>query len=298
MRLLRLLGYQPRSCHSSSRKNSFWSGSKVRQTFLDYFEREQHLIVPSSSVIPTKLRGESPLPFVNAGMVKWRPIFTDEVQPPARFMDGVANSQKCIRIGGKACDLEQVGHDGHHHTFFEMLGSWAFNGSYGRTRSFQLAWDLLTKGYELPKDRLYVTYFSGCDKLGLPPDIESKEAWLALGLDLDRIHPMGVSDNFWQMGVDGPCGPCTEIYYSRDGSPDQKSWLEVWNLVFMEHNLHLDGSLSPLKHHHVDTGMGLERMTAIVSAMTSNYDTDLFTPLFDIIAKESNSRPYTGNFTE
>ena len=124
-------------------------------------------------------------------------------------------SQKCVRVGGKLCDLDQVGHDGHHHTFFEMLGSWAFNNTYGRAQSIQLAWKLLTEGYGLSKDRLYVTYFGGCQRLGLPADTATKEEWLALGLDPAHVIPFGSADNFWQMGLEGPCGPCTEIHYSR-----------------------------------------------------------------------------------
>lgn len=149
-----------------SRKNSHLSSNKVRRTFLDFFTKENHLVVPSGSVIPPTFRNSNTLPFVNAGMVRWRPIFMNEIQPPERFKNGIANSQKCIRVGGKACDLSQVGHDGSHHTFFEMLGNWAFNGSYGRERACGMAWELLTKVYQLPPDRLFVTYFGGCDKLG------------------------------------------------------------------------------------------------------------------------------------
>ena len=146
--------------------------------------------VPSSSIIPKKFKNENPtsqnqLPFVNAGMVRWRPIFLNKIPLPERFAGGVANSQKCIRIGGKNCDLEEVGYDGHHHTFFEMLGSWAFNGAYGRDKSCQMAWQMLTKIYEIPQNKLFVTYFGGCDQFGLPPDHETKETWLQLGILTD-----------------------------------------------------------------------------------------------------------------
>lgn len=165
-------------------KASNWSSSKVRSTFLDYFSNEhQHEIVPSSSVIPPKWRNVSPLPFVNAGMVRWRPLFMNELQAPKRFANGVANSQKCIRVGGKNCDLESVGYDGHHLTCFEMLGNWSFNGSYDREKSIQMAWKLLTDIYQLPKNRLFVTYFNGCDQLGLKADMETKEIWSSLGLN-------------------------------------------------------------------------------------------------------------------
>ena len=137
-------------------------------------------IVPSSSVIP-KYNNRNQLPFVNAGMIKWRPIFQNEIKPPPRFKNGIANSQKCIRVGGKSCDLETVGHDGHHHTFFEMLGNWSFNDSYGRKRSCQMAYDLLTKVYEIPESKLFVTYFDGCGQLGLPPDEETRETWREIG---------------------------------------------------------------------------------------------------------------------
>ena len=197
------------------RYSSSWTSVKVRDSFLSYFSKENHVIVPSSSVIPTKWRNVQPLPFVNAGMVKWRPIFMNEIKSPQRFENGVANSQKCIRVGGRNCDLEQVGHDGNHLTYFEMLGNWAFNGSYGREKSIKMAWETLTSIYELPEDRLYVTYFKGCDKLGLPPDLKTKEIWQSLGVYPERILPFGAKDNFWQMGIDGPCGPCTEIHYSH-----------------------------------------------------------------------------------
>ena len=288
------------------RLSSTWSSANVRDKFLNYFEANNHCIVPSSSIIPSKWRNQAPLPFVNAGMVKWRPLFTNELQPPSRFANGVANSQKCIRVGGKLCDLDQVGHDGHHHTFFEMMGNWAFNGSYGRSHSTKLAWKLLTEEYGIPKDRLYITYFGGCDKLGLPADNETKEVWLALGVDPERILPFDSKDNFWQMGLEGPCGPCTEIHYSHIDDlhakqlvnvPNQDDVVEVWNLVFIEHYLKFSGQLSQLDQQHVDTGMGLERLTAILNGSRSNYDTDLFQPLFEVIRKFSLKDHYQGTYS-
>lgn len=227
----------------------------------------------------------------------------DEVEPPDKFRNGVVNSQKCIRVGGKACDLEQVGHDGHHHTFFEMLGNWAFKGAYGREKSCTMAWELLTNVYQLPPDRLFVTYFGGCDKLNLPADNETKQVWLSLGVDPKRILPFGATDNFWQMGFDGPCGPCTEIHYSHVDGLDAKNFVnannqvvEIWNLVFMEHYRHLNGNLQPLSSHHVDTGAGLERLTAVLGGSQSNYDSDLFIPLFEMITQQTKAQPYSGSF--
>lgn len=286
------------------RANSSWSSADVRDTFLRYFESNSHCTVPSSSVLPTKWRNQTPLPFVNAGMVQWRPLFTNEILVPSRFENGVANCQKCVRVGGKLCDLDNVGHDGHHHTFFEMLGSWAFNNTYGRGRAIQLAWKLLTEGYGLPPDRLYVTYFGGCEKLGLPPDLSTKEEWLNLGLDPQQILPFGSADNFWQMGLEGPCGPCTEIHFSHLDKgqhlvnvPHQEDVVEIWNLVFIEHFLALSGRLEPLEHQHVDTGMGLERLTATLNGLKSNYDTDLFRPLFEVIQESTEREAYQKTFT-
>lgn len=305
----RLVTVYPRKCSSGLRKassSSSWSSATVRETFLNYFESNSHCSVPSSSIIPTKWRNQSPLPFVNAGMVRWRPLFTNEIALPSRFESGVVNSQKCVRVGGKLCDLDQVGHDGHHHTFFEMLGSWAFNNTYGRGQSIQLAWKLLTEGYGLSKDRLYVTYFGGCEKLGLPADIATKEEWLALGLNPHHVIPFGSADNFWQMGLEGPCGPCTEIHFSHlekggqhlVNKPNQADVVEIWNLVFIEHFLKLSsGQLEPLDQQHVDTGMGLERLTATLNGSRSNYDTDLFQPHFEVIRQFTGQEPYQGTFS-
>lgn len=140
--------------------------------------------MPSISVIPPKLNNENPLPFVNAGMVRWRPIIQNEIQPPSRFKNGVANSQRCVRVS----DLDVVGHDGHHHTFFEMLGNWSFNNTYGRKESCSMAWELLTKHYELSPNKLFVTYFGGCKELGLLPDLETKEIWSQIGICLIILH--------------------------------------------------------------------------------------------------------------
>ncbi len=290
----------------AKRYKSNWASSDVRAAFLDFFKDEKHEVMPSASIIPTKWRNISPPPFVNAGMVQWRPLIMNDVELPKRFENGVANSQRCIRVGGKDCDLEQVGHDGHHLTFFEMLGSWSFNGSYGRERAIKLAWDLVTNHLSLPEKNLFITYFGGCERLGLPPDNEAKEAWLSIGVDPQRLLPFSSTDNFWQIGLDGPCGPCTEIHFSHaDGlgcrdlvnAPQNNGdVVELWNLVFMEHHLHADGSLSALKNKHVDTGMGLERLTAILNGSKSNYDTDLFLPLFDVISHWSKAASYAGTF--
>lgn len=227
----------------------------------------------------------------------------NETKLPRRFESGVANAQKCIRVGGKACDLEEVGHDGHHLSFFEMLGNWSFNGSYNRETAIKLAWDLLTNEYKIPKERLFVTYFNGCNKLGLPADEETKELWLANGVESQRILPFGADHNFWQMGLDGPCGPCTEIHFAHRDGIDLKNQVnksdevvELWNLVFMENCLDSSGKLSKLPSQHIDTGMGLERLTAVLRGSKSNYDTDLFSPLFDAISQRTKFEPYSGSF--
>ena len=220
------------------------------------------------------------------------------------FLDKFYTTYRCVRVGGKDCDLEAVGHDGHHHTFFEMMGNWSFNGTYGRKESCAKAWELITTNYELPTDKLFVTYFGGCDELGLGQDLETKETWLELGVSPDRIIPFGAKDNFWQMGVSGPCGPCTEIHYAHSegagkhlvNANNDQSVVEVWNLVFMQHFKNLDGSLQNLPNTHVDTGMGLERMTAILNNSRWNYDTDLFQPLFELIQGHTEAKPYSKSF--
>ncbi|KAK3095392.1 hypothetical protein FSP39_014156 [Pinctada imbricata] len=290
-----------RILHRTQRLKSTWSSAEVRSTFLDYFcQKQDHLFVPSSSVIPKKGEGTY---FTNAGMNQFKPIFlgsVDKNNPMASYRR-VANSQKCVRVGGKHNDLEDVGKDLTHHTFFEMLGSWSF-GDYFKKEACRMALELLTKEYKLSLDRLYITYFAGCESAGLLPDNETREIWLELGVPESRVLPFGMKDNFWDMGDTGPCGPCTEIHLSHRGNSDcshlvnadSPEVVEIWNLVFMQYNRDISQKLLPLPSQHVDTGMGLERIVGVLQNTMSNYDTDLFMPLFNEIHKNSKYGPYRG----
>ncbi|KAM8999428.1 alanine--tRNA ligase, mitochondrial isoform 2-T2 [Sarcophilus harrisii] len=212
------------------------SASAVRTAFLHFFrDRYGHQLVPSASVRP---RSDPGLLFVNAGMNQFKPIFLGTVDPRselARFRR-VANSQKCVRTGGKHNDLEDVGRDLSHHTFFEMLGNWAFGGEYFKEEACSMAWELLTQVYGIPQDRLWVTYFDGNPSEGLAPDYESRDIWLSLGVPSTRVLPFGSMENFWEMGETGPCGPCTEIHYDLSAGVGPPQLVELWNLVFMQYN--------------------------------------------------------------
>ena len=265
------------------------SGS-IRRKFLEFFEKKGHLIVPSA---PLVLKNDPTLLFTNSGMVQFKDNFLGNANPKAKR---IADTQKCLRVSGKHNDLEEVGIDTYHHTMFEMLGNWSF-GDYFKKEAIEWAWELLTVEYKLPKDRLYVTVFEGDVKENLAFDLEAYDDWKKVIAE-DRILRGNKKDNFWEMGEMGPCGPCSEIHIDLRPEEEVKKLpgkalvnqshpqvVEIWNLVFMEFNRKADGSLEKLPAQHVDTGMGFERLCMAIQKKTSNYDTDVFTPLIDFVGK-------------
>ena len=264
----------------------------LRKLYLDFFQSKEHKIVASS---PMVVKNDPTLMFTNAGMNQFKDIFLGDSEPKNLR---IANSQKCLRVSGKHNDLEEVGHDTYHHTMFEMLGSWSF-GDYFKEDAINWAWEFLTKVCELDKDRLYVTVFEGEKEDKLEKDNEAFSIW-AKHLPEDKILNGNKNDNFWEMGETGPCGPCSEIHFDNRTdkeraaisgadlvNEDHPQVIEIWNLVFMQYNRFADGSLKTLPNSHVDTGMGFERLAMIMQGVKSNYDTDIFQPIIQAIAKSA-----------
>src|SRR5213595_2683380 len=286
------------------------TSSEIRQSFLDFFRGKQHTIVPSASLLP-----DSPnLLFTNAGMNQFVPIFLGQQKPQCK-PPRVTDTQKCIRAGGKHNDLDDVGLDTYHHTFFEMLGNWSF-GDYFKKEAIEWAWELVVERWKFPAQRVYATIYQPDNAAGDPAE-RDEEAWgywaekfRAAGLD-PAVHIVNGNkkDNFWMMGETGPCGPCSEIHVDLTPMGDTKGALvnkgsaeciEIWNLVFIQFNANPDGTFTSLPAKHVDTGMGFERVTSIIqgtrgfsdfaNARISNYETDIFRPIFDALEKLSGRK--------
>lgn len=256
----------------------------IRANFLKFFEDKKHTILPSASMV---VKDDPTLMFVNSGMAPFKEYFVGNGQPPSKR---IADTQKCLRVSGKHNDLEEVGYDTYHHTLFEMLGNWSF-GDYFKKEAIEWAWELLTEVYEIDKDILYVTIFEGDEQDKTAVDSEAFTIWKNIIAE-DRILKGNKKDNFWEMGDQGPCGPCSEIHVDLRSdeekakipghelvNKDHPHVVEIWNLVFMEFNRKADGSLEPLPQKHIDTGMGFERLCMVLQGVKSNYDTDVFTPI-------------------
>ena len=264
------------------------SVNDIRTTFLDFFEKNNHTVINSSPLVP---RNDPTLMFTNSGMVQFKNQFLGQ---EVRSYNRATTAQKCVRAGGKHNDLDNVGYTARHHTFFEMLGNFSF-GDYFKEEAIKYAWDLITKEFGIDKNRLYVTVYH--------TDDEAANIWKKYaGLSDDRIIKIASDDNFWRMGPTGPCGPCTEIFYDHGdsvfggppGSPDEDGdrFIEIWNVVFMQNEQFSDGTLKPLKMQSIDTGMGLERIAALLQGSHDNYDTDLMRDLIEASANATNVDPY------
>ena len=288
-------------------KANYKTSDQIREEFLQFFKEKGHLIVNSSPVVP---QDDPTLLFINAGMNQFKPVFLGEqegVKREGKIWKRVADTQKCIRVSGKHNDLEEVGHDTYHHTLFEMLGNWSF-GDYFKKEAIEWAWELLVDRWGLEPDRLYATVFEGNDEEGLPVDSEAVELWKNhTTINPDHILLYGKEDNFWEMGETGPCGPCSEVHIDLRPEEERKKVpgstlvnrddprvMEIWNLVFIQFNRLQDGSLQKLPDQHVDTGMGFERICAVLQGKTSNYDTDIFQPVIGKL-EELSGRKYGEN---
>ncbi|WP_309642642.1 alanine--tRNA ligase [Flavobacterium sp.] len=271
----------------------------IRKQFLDFFQSKGHLIVPSAPIV---LKDDPTLMFNNSGMAQFKEFFLGNGTPKS---PRIADTQKCLRVSGKHNDLEDVGFDTYHHTMFEMLGNWSF-GDYFKKEAINWAWELLTEVYKIPKENLYVSVFEGSKEDNVPFDQEAWDIWKGL-IDEDRIILGNKKDNFWEMGDQGPCGPCSEIHVDLRTAEekaqvsgkslvnnDHPQVVEIWNNVFMEFNRKADGSLEKLPAQHVDTGMGFERLCMALQGVTSNYDTDVFTPLIRKVEQITGLK-YTSN---
>ena len=271
------------------------TSNEIRAKFLEFFKSKEHTIVPSA---PMVVKNDPTLMFTNAGMNQFKDIFLGNAE--RKFLRA-ADTQKCLRVSGKHNDLEEVGHDTYHHTMFEMLGNWSF-GDYFKKEAIDWAWELLTEVYGMPKDRLYATVFEGAPEEGVPMDQEAYDFWKQY-LPEDHIILGNKHDNFWEMGETGPCGPCSEIHFDlrseeeRAVKPGSEMVnmghhlvIEIWNLVFMQFNRKANGSLEPLPHKHIDTGMGFERLCMVLQNKQSNYDTDVFQTRISEIAALSGKK--------
>ncbi|WP_138430351.1 alanine--tRNA ligase [Fodinibius saliphilus] len=279
------------------------SSAEIRQEFFDFFKKKEHLHVPSAPVVP---QNDPTLLFTNAGMNQFKPIFMGEqagYKEDGEIWQRAVDTQRCIRVSGKHNDLEEVGHDTYHHTLFEMLGNWSF-GDYFKREAIRWAWELLVDEWGLEPDRLYATVFEGDENDGTPVDQESIDLWREeTSINPEHILKFDKTDNFWEMGNTGPCGPCSEVHVDirpdedrkeKDGAElvnmDDPRVIEIWNLVFIQFNRQADGSLEKLPAQHVDTGMGFERICAVLQDKKSNYDTDLFEPLLSKIGELAGVR--------
>ena len=280
-----------------------YTAKQIRQQFLDFFESKGHMVVPSA---PMVIKNDPTLMFTNAGMNQFKDIFLGNSAPKSKR---ATDTQKCLRVSGKHNDLEAVGHDGRHHTMFEMLGNWSF-GDYFKSEAIAWAWELLTEVYKIDKSKLYATVFEGSPEDGTSLDEEAREAWMKI-MPEDHIILGNKHDNFWEMGDTGPCGPCSEIHIDLRSdeeiaripgkdlvNTDNDQVIEIWNLVFMQYNRKADGSLEPLPAKNIDTGMGFERLCMVLQGKSSNYDTDVFSGMIGRIEELSGHKYHENEKTE